>query len=258
MSEKLLKTACLLATAALLVSLAGNYFLFDKASEFYAREAEVRMTPINTQRYATENQTIIKKAKTKPRIVMFGESRCGMWRPHAPKNWGEVEIINRGIGGETTPQILGRLQADVLELDPDIVVLQMGDNDLKTMAVLPGTRERAIESTYSNITKIAEGLSNRGIQVVITTIFPPAPIEFLRKPFWSDEVNESIDLVNQRLLEFDHPKVLTANCDEILRDGKFIKDEYSIDTLHLNAAGYQALNTGLEELMKSVIAKVEH
>ncbi|MDQ8185121.1 GDSL-type esterase/lipase family protein [Pelagicoccus sp. SDUM812002] len=242
---------------ALAGSLAGNYFLFQKATHFYAREAQVRIEPIS-DRFAEENALVRAKEKTKPRFVMFGESRCGMWGAYPAQNWGDIEIINRGIGGETTPQIKRRLEDDVLSLDPDVVILQMGDNDLKTMAVLPGTRRGTIEMTYDNITEIAKTLSDQGIHVIITTIFPPAPIELLRKPLWSDEVNESIDLVNQRLLDFEYPRVTTANCDEILRDGKYIKPEYSRDTLHLKESGYLALNEQLEPLVRRVLAESQN
>lgn len=255
MLNRIFKLTFMLVLVALIGSVAANYFLFKKAKEFYAREAEVRMTPINF-RYAEANQKLITAGKSKPRIVIFGESRCGMWLPYHPTNWGNAEIVNRGIGGETTPQILGRLESDVLELKADLVVLQMGDNDLKTMAVLPGTREKTIESTYENIVMIAKTLSDHGIQVVITTIFPPAQAELLRKPLWSDEVNESIDIVNQRLLEFSYPGVVTVDCDSILRDGQYIKPEYSLDTLHLTAEGYAALNQGLEPIMRPLVEAI--
>lgn len=243
--------------AVLAASLVGNYFLFQKATLFYAREAQVRIEPIS-DRYAEQNATIRSQVKSKTRIVMFGESRCGMWGAYPATNWGDLEIINRGIGGETTPQIIRRLEDDVLSLSPDVVILQMGDNDLKTMAVLPGTREETIELTYSNITAMAKTLSDQGIQVIITTIFPPAPIELLRTPLWSDEVNESIDLVNQRLMKFEYPRVTTADCDAILREGKYIKPEFSRDTLHLKAAGYHALNEGLETIIKRVVSNSQN
>lgn len=238
----------------LVASLCGNYFLFKKATLFYAREAQVRIQPISEQ-YAEKNRLVRARLKTKERIVMFGESRCNMWQLYPALNWGDIELINRGIGGETTPQIIRRLEDDVLSLSPDVVILQMGDNDLKTMAVLPGTRERTIEQTYENITSIAKTLSDQGIHVIITTIFPPAPIELLRAPLWSDEVNESIDLVNKRLLAFEYPRVSIADCDAILRSGKYIKPEYSRDTLHLKAEGYRALNQGLESLVKKVVSE---
>ncbi|EDY82905.1 GDSL-like lipase/acylhydrolase domain protein [Verrucomicrobiia bacterium DG1235] len=247
--------AYLFLTGALAASLVGNYYLFKKATLFYAREAEVRIEPVSDL-YAEKNAQIRAAKKTKPRLIIFGESRCGMWRSKHPKNWGDIEIVNRGIGGETTPQILRRLESDVLSLDPDIVILQMGDNDLKTMAVLPGTKNKTIEQTYDNITQIAKTLSDNGIEVILTTIFPPGPIEFLRKPLWSDEVNESIDHVNQRLLAFEYPKVTPVDCDAILREGKYIKPEYSRDTLHLTRRGYEALNLGLEPLISPMVERI--
>lgn len=235
-------------------SLAGNYFLFQKAREFYAREAQVRMEPVS-ERFAKKNAEIRAQPKTKIRMVMFGESRCAMWSVRTPKNWGNLEIINRGIGGETTPQIIRRLQDDVLSLNPDVVLLQMGDNDLKTMAVLPGTRDKAIEQTYANIIAIAQALSDHDIEVIITTIFPPGPTELLRKPLWSPEVNEAIDLVNARLLAFEYPRVTPVDCDAILRQGAYIQPAYSLDTLHLTPLGYEALNRELEPLVRPIAAR---
>ncbi|MBC2605725.1 SGNH/GDSL hydrolase family protein [Pelagicoccus albus] len=234
-------------------SIAGNLFLFKKAYEYHAREAAVRITPISS-RFQQSNQALLAAAKTKTRLIILGESRCAMWEPYHPTNWGDLEIVNRGIGGETTPQILGRLQEDCLDLDPDIVLLQMGDNDLKTIAVLPGTQESTFEQTYQNITGMAIRLSDQGVQVALTTIFPPAPIELLRKPLWSDEVNQAIDDMNQRLLAFEYPRVTVLDCDSILRDGKYIAAEYSLDTLHLSEAGYRALNKGLETAMGQIVA----
>lgn len=246
--------AYILLLTVLALSLFGNFFLYKKAITFYAREAEVRITPISTE-YRELNEIIRSAPRTKPRIVMFGESRCSMWRDHTPSTWGDVEIVNRGIGAETTPQIIRRLEEDVISLNPHLVILQMGDNDLKTMAVLPGTRDRTIEQTLGNITTIAKRLSDRGIQVIVTTIFPPAPIEFLRTPLWSDEVNESIDLVNQKILALDYPRVTPVDCDAILRQGKYIKPEYARDTLHLKPAGYAALNDQLGPIVEEVLAK---
>lgn len=250
--KRFLLIAVTLTSAALLASLAGNFLLFNKAKEFYAREAAVRMAPIDDA-YQVANKRLLQTEKTKPRLIIFGESRCSMWYPYHPDNWGDIEIVNRGIGGETTPQIRGRMQSDVLQLDPDVVLLQMGDNDLKTITVLPGTKEQAIQNTYNNIVDIAKTLSNKGIHVIITTIFPTGRPELSRKPVWSDEINKSIDIVNQRLLNFEYPNVTTVNCDKILRQELYIKPEYSLDTLHLTAEGYAALNIGLEPVVRKLL-----
>lgn len=242
-----------LLLVALATSLAGNYFLFNKAIQFYQRESETRLTPVS-HRYARDNAAIAASEKTKPRIIIFGESRCSMWLPHHPDNWGDVEIINRGIGGETTAQIRARLESDVIALDPDLVILQMGDNDLKTIAVLEDRKEQIIENTEGNIVHIAETLADQGIDVIITTIFPTGPIGLLRRPIWSDEVNESIDYVNRRLLAFQAPRVTVADCDAFLREGEYIKPEYALDTLHLTPAGYQVLNEKLEPVVRTALA----
>ncbi len=247
-----------IALLALLLfgSLAGNYFLYKKAILFYTREAEVRLAPVS-QRYAEKNKRLLNQAKSRPRIIVFGESRAEMWSRERAENWGEVQIVNRGIGGETVPQIKGRLAQDVLSLSPDLVILQMGDNDLKTIAVLPSRSEQIAEQTYRGIIEIAETIADQGIPVLLTTVFPPAPIELLRKPLWSPEVNDAIDRLNQRLLAYEKPGVRVVDCDAILRDGKHISPKFAKDTLHLNAAGYKALNEGLEEVVRELLRSAE-
>lgn len=245
----------ILLLVALLASLAGNAFLFKQAKTFYARIAEIRLDPINTQRFAAANAELLSRPKTQPRIVIFGESRCGQWEAHHPDNWGPVEIVNRGIGGETTPQIKARLQSDVLALKPDLVILQMGDNDLKTMAMLPHRKQEIIQETLANILEIAETIKASGAQVLLTTIFPTDKITLVRSALWSPEVNDSIDYVNQQLLAYQSPGISPVDCDAFLRDGRYIKTEYALDTLHLTAAGYQALNQELEATVKRLLSR---
>ncbi|MDQ8203249.1 GDSL-type esterase/lipase family protein [Pelagicoccus sp. SDUM812003] len=252
---KLCLTLLIALAIALGGSLIGNYFLFNKAIDFYTREAAIRIDPIDLKRYAQENAEVSSREKQKPRIIVFGESRANMWRTAIPENWGDVEIINRGIGGETTPQIKARLRSDVLALDPDLVIMQMGDNDLKAMAMMPERKSEIEQQTYQNILQIARAIRNSGAEALITTIFPPAPIELLRTPLWSDEVNPAIDALNERLLALDEPAITVVDCDVFLRQGDYIKPEFAIDTLHMKPVGYQALNEGLEETVKGLLAK---
>ena len=238
--------------ALLLGSALANVLLFRKAIEFYAREQSARLTPVDFK-YAEANAKLLAEPKTKKRVIIFGESRCSMWYSNHPQNWGDLQIVNRGIPGESTEQIKARLQADVLALDPDLVILQMGDNDLKAMAVLEGTGEQLRKKTFENIVSIASSIHDSGSPVIITTIFPTGPIGMMRRPLWSDEVTQSIDEVNRRLLKHESPNVTVVDCDAFLRDGTYIKSEYAMDTLHLTPAGYQALNTALEPIVRELL-----
>lgn len=253
MSSKFSLVLIVCLTGLLMASIAGNRFLFSKAIEFYTREAAVRVTPINLSRYATANGELRRNQKSKPRIIIFGESRCAMWSTNVPQNWGDIQVVNRGIGGETTPQIKYRLEQDVIENEPDLVILQMGDNDIKTIAMLPHLTDTIVEQTYQNIVEIASRIAATDTPVILTTIFPPAPIEFLRKPLWSPEVVPQIDALNQRLLALEFPGVTVVDCDQILRHGDHIDPKFAIDTLHLNSAGYDALNQGLEPTVKRLL-----
>ncbi|MCH6255127.1 GDSL-type esterase/lipase family protein [Puniceicoccaceae bacterium K14] len=246
MSQYSIFQISLLAILTLLlgISVTANFAVFKKAKEFYTREQHIRLTAVDRQ-HANGNAKLAPKKDGTQRIILYGDSKCSQWDP-LPQ-WANTEIIDRGIGGETTAQILERINDDVLELKPDTVIFQAGVNDLKAIGVLPQLQEKITQDCVDNIKTICDQLTNQGIRVILTTILTPAPIEFQRIPLWSDKVNQSVDAANDQLRAIENPLVTLFDCDTYFRDGKYIKAEYSFDTLHLNKTGYQHWNASLEK-----------
>ena len=81
-------------------------------------------------RYAAENQTLAEPAKGQQRVVFYGDSITDNWGRRHGKFFPDQPWINRGIGGQTTPQMLVRFQQDVVQLHPGAVVILAGINDI--------------------------------------------------------------------------------------------------------------------------------
>jgi lysophospholipase L1-like esterase len=132
--------------------------------------------------------------KTQKRVVLFGNSRIERW-----KKWPKLdgfEFINRGIGGETTAQGRARFQSDVLALEPDIVILETGMNDLTTLGVQPHLYEVITQQCQDHLKFFVESLLARQIEVIFLTIIPPAQPQIARLLVWNNKIPESVKEIN--------------------------------------------------------------
>jgi lysophospholipase L1-like esterase len=189
------------------------------------------------------NPDLSKRNLNKPLVVFFGDSRTVDW-PEIPNI--PFEFINRGINGQTTDQVLGRLSAHVASLSPQIVVVQVGVNDLADLATLPNAPRNIINNCKQNIQKIVDKLAKEiKVTVILTTIFPTGESQSFQ---WSEEADRAIIEVNQFIKSLKSDRVIILDSATLLADerGK-VRQIYSRDLLHLNKRGYTMLN---EELLK--------
>ena len=84
----------------------------------------------NLFQYQDENRLVGLPEKGKQRVVFMGDSITEEWSNLYPGYFDTKGYINRGIGGQTTPQMLVRFKPDVIDLEPDIVVILAGTNDI--------------------------------------------------------------------------------------------------------------------------------
>ncbi len=144
------------------------------------------------------------------------------------------------------------MSAHVLPLKPAVVLVQAGTNDLKTIPLFPEQKAVIIANCKKNIEEIVTLALSNGSRVILTTIFPLGELPLERRLVWSSDVASAIDDVNEfivslksdRVSIFDSAKVLTGH------EGR-IDPRFSEDFLHLNAAGYEALN---RELLPVLVA----
>ncbi len=233
------KVAFIIISIVLLLSITANVLLYERARQYYLQLNASHLDPLGLSVFADTSAAI-----RPPVIVFFGDSRAAQWT--VPSQVQDVTFINRGIGNQTTAQILGRFQEHVTPLHPQIIIIQAGINDLKTIPLFPDMKETIIYDCKANLKQIVELSLATGAEVIVTTIFPLGKLPMARRPFWSDDVKIAINDVNafietlasDRVKVFDTGKVL-ANSDGI------VYPQYSQDFLHLNPAGYDALNEAI-------------
>jgi len=121
----------------------------------------------NLKKYREANAKLSAPAANEQRVVFMGNSITEGWINQRPEFFNGRPYINRGIGGQTTPQMLIRFRADVVALKPKVVVLLCGINDIAGNTG-PSTLEM-IEDNIASMTEIA--LANN-IKVVLSSVLP--------------------------------------------------------------------------------------
>ncbi|HBL10998.1 MAG TPA: GDSL family lipase [Cyanobacteria bacterium UBA11162] len=246
----------ILISVLFLVSASLNLFLIQQLREYYLFINAVSLDPLNFQRYpnyeeASLEQNLLETNKT--RVVIFGDSRSQAWRNPELNNF---EFINRGISGETSSQAFLRFDYHVSYLKPQVIVVQVGGNDLRMLPLPPKERKDIVENCKANIRKIAEKSQDLGSTVILTTIFPlgkrnlPLKDRF-RWPNLSD-IDKDIEDVNSYIRSLENKDVIIFDAYAVLEENGKTKNAYTKDLLHINSAGYEALNRELVEILQKI------
>ena len=129
----------------------------------------------NTSRYDKANLELKLHTKANNRVVFMGNSITEGWVQMRPDFFDNRDYINRGIGGQTTPQMLLRFRQDVVDLNPKVVVILAGTND-----IAGNSGYISLEAIISTIKSMAEIANANDIKVIISSILPA--IDYPWKP----------------------------------------------------------------------------
>jgi lysophospholipase L1-like esterase len=236
--------------AVALLSLVGNVIGVEAGLRLYAREQEVRLDPLGLRVHAAERASA-NAPRTKPLLAMFGDSRVAMWKtPSALTNW---DVVNLGIGYQTTAQALPRFDYDVAPLHPAVVVFEIGVNDLKDLSMFPERRDEIVRACEENIAAMVAKARGIGARVVLATVFDLGDAAIWRRPFWTPApVAAAIMEVNAFLRTLANGDVVLFETAPVLDDvaGK-VRASYQVDHLHIVPAGYDALNEKLVSIVRA-------
>lgn len=153
-------------------------------------------------------------------------------------------------------QTVQRFEYHVSSLQPNIVVIQVGVNDLKTVALFPESRDSIVANCRDNIKRIVDESKSLGATVILTTIFPVGEVPIQRKPFWSDDIRLAVNEMNDYINTLAEDKVIIFDTFSILANNQgMILQKYSKDELHLNNQGYEILNQELVQLLDKIKSK---
>ena len=231
---------CIFIGLIALISLALNIVLFDKAVSFYKKINLLRLDPLEKKMLQSVSADAARDHQERL-MILFGDSRIAKWHPMPElPGW---KVINRGIKGQTTGQLLLRFKEDVLSHSPDALVVQAGINDLKTIGLFPGSRAEIVADCRENLLKLIHEAAAENIPVVVLTIFPVGKPGLIRSLFWAKEIDAAIIQINDELKSIHKADTLVIDSEEVLGDGaSYLRNEFKKDLLHLNRRGYERLN----------------
>ena len=179
-------------------------------------------------------------------VLFYGDSRAADW---PPPDLSDFLFVNRGVPGQTSTEALRRWVSYGAPLHPDIVVLQIGINDLTAISLFREERASLVVQCQNNIRHLVSQATTGGATVILTTIFPAGYLRLGYREFGLSEIGPLVVEVNNYLTILAGPHVVLFDGYALLSENDLVKGEYTLDLLHLNAAGYDALNQALVPLL---------
>ena len=201
----------------------------------------------NLTRYKNQNFDIPAPQENEKRVVFMGDSTTEKWSKLYPSYFENRSYINRGIGGQTTPQMLIRFKQDVVDLMPTVVVILAGTNDISG-----NTGPSTVKMITDNIFSMATIAAVNDIRVVLSSVLPVDRYE------WSSEIVDppsTIDAVNEYLKKFSESNgfYYLDYLSEMVDDKKGFNKEYIPDGVHSNEKGYELMSAIAEKKLKSIL-----
>jgi lysophospholipase L1-like esterase len=187
-------------------------------------------------RYRDANTQLGPPKAGEDRVVFFGDSITDIWKledyfPGKP-------YINRGIGGQTTPQMLVRYRQDVVDLQPNVVVILAGTND-----IAGNTGPMRNEDIEANFASFAELARVHHVRVVYSSILPVHNYTDRAKDFFAQRPQARILALNDWLKNYcAKNNIIYLDYFSALVDDKgMLKKDLADDGLHPNAAGFKVM-----------------
>jgi lysophospholipase L1-like esterase len=210
----------------------------------------------NLTRYREQNRALPAPAAGEARVVFMGDSITDAWpQPRFGTFFVGKPYVGRGISGQTTPQMLVRFRPDVIDLEPKVVVILAGTND-----VAGNTGPMSNEEIEANIASMAELAKLHGIRVVLSSILPVGayhvapngtPQTLLRPMSRIKAINEWMKAYAAKEKHVYLDYWTTAMVDET----GHMRTELSSDDLHPNAQGYAVMGPLAEAAIKQALAQ---
>ena len=203
----------------------------------------------NWGRYAKQNAELGAPAKGEKRVVLMGNSITDGWPRTRPEFFKDNNIIGRGISGQTSYQFLLRFREDVINLQPKVVVINYGTND-----IAENTGAYNEDLTYGNVLSMVEIARYHKMKVILTSCLPAAGFS------WNASITDAMQKIrslNARVQVYakangiPYVDYFTALLSP---DGTGMNPDYANDTpgVHPNAKGYAVM----ESLLLPVIKKM--
>jgi len=203
----------------------------------------------NLKRFQKENTELIDPQSSEHRVVFMGNSITEFWSKMRPF-FIDKSYINRGISGQTTPQMLLRFRQDVIHLNPSVVVILAGVND-----IAGNTGPTTIEVIVNNIISMIELAKSNKIKVVLCSVLPVFDFP------WNQGLKpaEKVLKLNSLLKSYAEKNniVYVDYFSPMVNKVNGLKKELGDDGVHPNITGYIIMEPLLENGIVKALAQDE-
>lgn len=202
----------------------------------------------NFKKYAASNEEIMSEPVQGLRIVFLGNSITENWVSYHGEFFTRNNYIGRGISGQTSYNFLLRFREDVIDLNPDLVIINVGTNDV---AENSGPYDEDI--TINNLMSMVELAQVHNIKVILTSVLPAGQFSW-RKSI--TDAPEKIFKLNSRIKQYAKDKQLQYvdyYKNMISKDGRSMIAEYTKDGVHPTVAGYLVMEAMIQKAIKKEI-----
>ena len=202
----------------------------------------------NLNKYQNENAALKPLEPGQKRTVFMGDSITEFWSVTNPEFFEEKPYVNRGISGQTTPQMLIRFRPDVIALKPSVVLILAGIND-----IAGNTGPSTLEMITNNLFSMAELAKANHIKVILCSVLPAYDFPWNTGSYPA----EKIVTLNAMIKKYaDANGILYLDYySSMVNEQKGLNASFSGDGVHPNKTGYEVMNPLAEKAIAKVLAK---
>ena len=201
----------------------------------------------NMAYFDAQNKEVVLDNNT-DRVVFMGNSITQGWAQYMPEMFDNQTYINRGIGGQTTPQMLLRFRQDVIALQPKAVVILAGTND-----IAGNTPLKDLETVAGHLFSMAELARASGIKVILSSVIPAAEYP------WRKGKNPDVKIpqLNRMIQNYcSENNFYYLDYFSVMSDDKNgLIESYGYDGVHPNKEGYLVMTKYVEQAIDHLLGQ---
>ena len=202
----------------------------------------------NIKKYEKANSKVSPPAKGEKRVVWMGDSITDFWINNDSSFFSGKPYFDRGISGQTTGQMLVRFREDVINLQPGVVVILAGIND-----IAENNGPSKLEDVFGNIVSMAELAKANHIKVVLSSILPAFSFP------WRPSINPvpKVKALNEMIKDYaDKNKIVYLDYFITMADSTSgLPANLSKDGVHPNLEGYKVMEPWAEKAIEAAMKR---
>ena len=196
----------------------------------------------NFKKYQSENQSL---TPVKNAVVLMGDSITEFWKTNSPDFFANYPLIDRGISGQTTSQMVLRFEQDVIALKPKAVVILAGIND-----IAENTGPITLEAVFDNIEIMVKKAKAHKIKPILCSILPANKFWWNAKIYPADKVIALNKMIKAYALK---NKITYVDYYTVMVDAdKGLQYQYGEDGVHPNPNGYKVMEALLLKALGNI------